>query len=81
MKRTALLVSLLLALTTGCSLDAGSGSSNEVTVVVGYQSKTINTVTAGTMLRDRGTFEAKLAELIKTSRFVKNVGAGIKDFR
>jgi NitT/TauT family transport system substrate-binding protein len=41
--------------------------SSAATVVVnmGYQSKTINTVTAGTLLRDRGTFEAKLAELGK----------------
>jgi NitT/TauT family transport system substrate-binding protein len=41
--------------------------SNGATVVVnvGYQSKTINTVTAGTLLRDRGSFEAKLADLGK----------------
>ncbi|HZA12386.1 ABC transporter substrate-binding protein [Mycobacterium sp.] len=45
----------------------GACSSGGATVVVnmGYQSKTINTVTAGTLLRDRGTFEAKLAELGK----------------
>ncbi|MBL3747434.1 ABC transporter substrate-binding protein, partial [Mycobacteroides abscessus subsp. massiliense] len=51
MKRTALLAAILIVLATGCSLDSGSGSSHEVSVVVGYQSKTINTVTAGTLLR------------------------------
>ncbi|GAB2871929.1 ABC transporter substrate-binding protein [Lentzea nigeriaca] len=34
-------------------------------MVIGYQSKTINTVTAGTLLRDRGFFEQRLAELGK----------------
>lgn len=67
MKRTALLVSLLLALTTGCSLDAGSGSSNEVTVVVGYQSKTINTVTAGTLLRAQGYLEKRLGDVTSST--------------
>ena len=46
---------------TGCSAaDASAGSAVEV--VVGYQSKTINTVTAGTLLRARGYFEQQLAE-------------------
>ncbi|MBF9327320.1 ABC transporter substrate-binding protein [Mycobacteroides chelonae] len=62
MKRTALLSALLLTVVTGCSLDSGSGSANEVTVVVGYQSKTINTVTAGTLLRAQGYLEKRLAE-------------------
>lgn len=66
MKRTALLCSVLLALVAGCSLDSGSGSANEVTVVVGYQSKTINTVTAGTLLRAQGYLEKRLGEV--TSR-------------
>ncbi|MGH3724433.1 MAG: ABC transporter substrate-binding protein [Mycobacterium sp.] len=66
MKRLALLAALLLAVVTGCSLDSGSGSANEVTVVVGYQSKTINTVTAGTLLRAQGYLEKRLAEV--TSR-------------
>ncbi|MFE9649611.1 ABC transporter substrate-binding protein [Streptomyces sp. NPDC006365] len=47
-----------------CGSETGSGSST-VVVTIGYQSKTINTVTAGTLLRDRGTFEAKLKALGK----------------
>ncbi|MGW5052665.1 ABC transporter substrate-binding protein [Actinokineospora sp. NPDC004072] len=52
-----------LAATTalaGCSAEA-AGSAVEI--VIGYQSKTINTVTAGTLLRDLGFFEKRLAEL------------------
>ena len=36
-----------LTVVAGCALDSGDA----VNVVVGYQSKTINTVTAGTLLR------------------------------
>lgn len=57
----ALLAALGL-LVAGC---AGGPGSSAVTVSVGYQSKTINTINAGTLLRDRGTFEAKLAALSK----------------
>ncbi|QUQ70732.1 ABC transporter substrate-binding protein [Kutzneria sp. CA-103260] len=53
---------LLLALLTGCSAASGA-TSNVVTVVVGYQSKTINTVTAGTLLRAQGYLEQRLAAL------------------
>ena len=53
-------VLLLTACGTG---EAASGS--EVSVVIGYQSKTINTVTAGTLLRDKGFFEQRLVELGK----------------
>jgi NitT/TauT family transport system substrate-binding protein len=56
-------------LATACG-DGGAGSGaatpeggQEVTVVIGYQSKTINTVTAGTLLRDLGLFEDELAEI------------------
>jgi NitT/TauT family transport system substrate-binding protein len=45
----------------GCALD----SSNAVKVVVGYQSKTINTVTAGTLLRAQGYFERRLDDISK----------------
>ncbi|GHH78293.1 putative nitrate ABC transporter, periplasmic protein [Streptomyces sulfonofaciens] len=54
---------LLLPL-AGCgSASAGDGST--VTVTVGYQSKTINTVTAGTLLRSLGYFERDLKALGK----------------
>jgi NitT/TauT family transport system substrate-binding protein len=43
----------------GCAFGPGAGGST-VLVTVGYQSKTIDTVNAGTLLRDRGTFEADL---------------------
>lgn len=57
---------LLAALTVGgTQLLTGCGLLAEPTVVVnvGYQSKTINTVNAGTLLRDRGDFENALNEL------------------
>ncbi|MEU0006582.1 ABC transporter substrate-binding protein [Streptomyces sp. NPDC006314] len=64
MKRTAVSLSaaaLLLPLSAcGGSADAGSST---VTVTVGYQSKTINTVTAGTLLRSLGYFEKQLNSL------------------
>jgi NitT/TauT family transport system substrate-binding protein len=53
---------LLLALLTGCSVASGA-TSNVVTLVVGYQSKTINTVTAGTLLRAQGYLEQRLSAL------------------
>ncbi|MEU0024991.1 ABC transporter substrate-binding protein [Streptomyces sp. NPDC006335] len=53
---------LLLAPLTACgSAQAGDGST--VTVTVGYQSRTINTVTAGTLLRSLGYFEKQLNSL------------------
>ncbi|MGV9414907.1 ABC transporter substrate-binding protein [Nocardia sp. NPDC003693] len=56
---------LLLGAVVAATLLSGCGSDDDSTVVVniGYQSKTINTVTAGTLLRDRGTFEAELDAL------------------
>jgi NitT/TauT family transport system substrate-binding protein len=45
----------------GCALDSG----NAVNVVIGYQSKTINTVTAGTLLRAQGYLEHRLADITK----------------
>jgi NitT/TauT family transport system substrate-binding protein len=62
--RAAVLLAALGLLAAGC---AGGQGSSTVTVNIGYQSKTINTVNAGTLLRDRGTFEAKLAALSKTT--------------
>jgi NitT/TauT family transport system substrate-binding protein len=66
MKRHAVrLVSVAIALATvsGCSLESLSQSSGVVNVVVGYQSKTINTVTAGTLLRAQGYLEHRLADI------------------
>ncbi|QKT06303.1 ABC transporter substrate-binding protein [Gordonia sp. X0973] len=54
----AILVASVAAATVGCS----SKDSDAEKVVVGYQSKTINTVTAGTLLRARGDFEKRLAQ-------------------
>ena len=50
-----------LTVVAGCALDSG----NAVNVVVGYQSKTINTVTAGTLLRAQGYLEHRLADVTK----------------
>ncbi|MBJ6638465.1 ABC transporter substrate-binding protein [Streptomyces sp. DHE7-1] len=63
MKSTALAVAvaLLLAPLTGCGGNAAAGAGGStVTITVGYQSKTINTVTAGTLLRSLGYFEKQL---------------------
>ncbi|MBU9764859.1 ABC transporter substrate-binding protein [Mycobacterium sp. TNTM28] len=57
----ALTAGLTLA-TAGCSLDSATQSGDTVDVVVGYQSKTINTVTAGTLLRAQGYLERRLAD-------------------
>ncbi|WP_433593499.1 ABC transporter substrate-binding protein [Nocardia sp. CA-145437] len=54
---------LAATMVSGC----GSGDASTVTVNIGYQSRTINTVTVGTLLRDRGTFEAELRDLGKTN--------------
>ncbi|MGX1881640.1 ABC transporter substrate-binding protein [Streptomyces sp. NPDC055287] len=56
----ALATVLTATLATGCGGNATAGDSRTVTVTVGYQSKTINTVTAGTLLRSLGYFEQEL---------------------
>ena len=75
MKRT--LAVLLAAVTTAalasCSLDSQSQSDDTVNVVVGYQSKTINTVTAGTLLKAKGFLEQRLADVSNTSGKKYNV--------
>ncbi|MCW2663477.1 MAG: transporter substrate-binding protein [Mycobacterium sp.] len=53
----------VLVAASGCSLESLSQSSGVVNVVVGYQSKTINTVTAGTLLRAQGYLERRLADI------------------
>ncbi|OBK71895.1 ABC transporter substrate-binding protein [Mycobacterium sp. 1274761.0] len=66
----AAVFSLALA---GCSLDSASQSDDTVNVVVGYQSKTINTVTAGTLLRARGFLEHRLEDIGKSNHKKYNV--------
>ncbi|MFE2063239.1 ABC transporter substrate-binding protein [Streptomyces sp. NPDC059467] len=65
MKRTAIAASaaLLLLSLSACGGSAQAGDGNTVTITVGYQSKTINTVTAGTLLRSLGYFEKQLNAL------------------
>ncbi|GAA3503319.1 ABC transporter substrate-binding protein [Streptomyces prasinosporus] len=65
MRRTAVAASavVLLLPLSACGGDAEAGNGSTVTVTVGYQSKTINTVTAGTLLRSLGYFEKQLASL------------------
>lgn len=59
----AITVTLAVALgSAACSLE-DTGDTDAIRVVVGYQSKTINTVTAGTLLRAEGQFEKRLAEV------------------
>jgi NitT/TauT family transport system substrate-binding protein len=65
MKRTAvpLATAALLLPLAACGGGAQAGTGSTVTVTVGYQSKTINTVTAGTLLRSLGYFEQQLNAL------------------
>ncbi|MTE12154.1 ABC transporter substrate-binding protein [Nocardia aurantiaca] len=58
---TALAAALALT-ASGCSLES-SGGGDTVKVVIGYQSKTINTVTAGTLLKAKGFLEQRLDAL------------------
>lgn len=48
---------------SACSVAGGAEGDSDNVIVIGYQSKTINTVTAGTLLRDLGYFEERLEEL------------------
>jgi NitT/TauT family transport system substrate-binding protein len=61
LRRLVALAAGLTIVASGCSLDSATQSSgNVVNVVIGYQSKTINTVTAGTLLRAQGYLERRL---------------------
>jgi NitT/TauT family transport system substrate-binding protein len=75
MKRV--LAVLLAAVTTGslaaCALDSQPESADTVNVVIGYQSKTINTVTAGTLLKAKGFLEKRLDDVTKSSGTKYNV--------
>ncbi|MCW7945584.1 ABC transporter substrate-binding protein [Streptomyces hygroscopicus] len=65
MKRTAvpLVTAALLLPLAACGSSDQAGTGSTVTVTVGYQSRTINTVTAGTLLRTLGSFERQLGAL------------------
>ncbi|MFE3983615.1 ABC transporter substrate-binding protein [Nocardia tengchongensis] len=56
---SAALASALALTVSGCSLE-NTGNGDTVKVVIGYQSKTINTVTAGTLLKAKGFLEQRL---------------------
>ncbi|MCX9190053.1 ABC transporter substrate-binding protein [Carbonactinospora thermoautotrophica] len=47
----------------GCGTGTAASGGKTVQVTVGYQSKTISTVNAGTLLRALGLFEQRLAEI------------------
>lgn len=63
--RARMVVAMASVLVPAVQVFSGCGLLTESTVVinVGYQSKTINTVNAGTLLRDRGEFEKALNQL------------------
>ena len=73
-RAAAVIVTLASSLVLG-ACGGGSAKDNtsansppeggEVHLTIGYQSKTINTVTAGTLLRNLGVLERRLAELTK----------------
>ncbi|WP_280270344.1 ABC transporter substrate-binding protein [Nocardia wallacei] len=60
--RFTAVAAVLALVAAGCSLEQAA-SRDTVKVVVGYQSKTINTVTAGTLLRAKGFLEQRLSKL------------------
>lgn len=61
MMRIVLAVLALVA-ASGCSVAGAAGGTGKTKVVIGYQSKTINTVTAGTLLRSLGYLEKRLGD-------------------
>ncbi len=62
MKGLTALAAALLVAATGCSVSGAAGGDGKTKVVIGYQSKTINTVTAGTLLRSLGYLEKRLGD-------------------
>ncbi|MEV4353628.1 ABC transporter substrate-binding protein [Nonomuraea sp. NPDC049625] len=58
MRKALAAVALLAA--AGCSVTGAAGGEGKTKIVIGYQSKTINTVTAGTLLRSLGYLEKRL---------------------
>ncbi|GII90481.1 ABC transporter substrate-binding protein [Sinosporangium siamense] len=77
MLRKALMATLLLA-SAACSVSGTSaGGDGKPTLVVGYQSKTINTVTAGTLLRSLGYLEKRLGSKYRVEWQDYDTGAPI----
>ena len=74
----ASIVFAVAATVSSCSLESLSESSGVVNVVIGYQSKTINTVTAGTLLRAQGYLERRLADI--TTRTGKKYAVRWQDY-
>jgi len=74
----ASIVFAVAATVSSCSLESLSESSGVVNVVIGYQSKTINTVTAGTLLRAQGYLERRLAGI--TTRTGKKYAVRWQDY-
>ncbi|CAJ1499399.1 ABC transporter substrate-binding protein [[Mycobacterium] kokjensenii] len=62
MKKFLILLTTTVLVVAGCSLESAP-AGDSVDVVIGYQSKTINTATAGTLLRARGYLERRLADI------------------
>ncbi len=59
----AIAATALTLVATSCSLGPSADNGDAVTLVIGYQSKTINTVTAGTLLRAQGYLEQRLQDV------------------
>ncbi|MBB5140178.1 NitT/TauT family transport system substrate-binding protein [Thermocatellispora tengchongensis] len=75
--RTLSAAAALLTALTGCSLSGAAESGGTTTVVIGYQSKTINTVTAGTLLRSLGYLEKRLGPKYRVEWQDHDTGAPI----
>ncbi|WIM99295.1 ABC transporter substrate-binding protein [Actinoplanes oblitus] len=57
-----LAAALTLSLAAGCTVAGNAAEDGKEQIVIGYQSKTINTVTAGTLLRAQGYLEKRLGD-------------------
>ena len=60
----------------GCSLDSELKADGQVDVVVGYQSKTINTVTARNTAARQGFLENRLADITKRTNTAGTTSPG-----
>ncbi|MDQ1536014.1 MAG: sulfonate transport system substrate-binding protein [Actinomycetota bacterium] len=62
LRRTPVFAALLGLLATTAACGTSAAADSDVTVTIGYQSKTINTVNAGTLLRSLKLLEKRLQE-------------------